>query len=714
MANNINNIDALHRQFPEFFRTKVNQNWKAIIEAIGEEDQFIADLAEAVRQQFFVKTANRPYLDRLGSNVKVDRPRFVGMDDPTFRRYIPILAYQPKQVKLIIDTLLDIFFFKESTTAFIESEAFEPFELEDGWQLEYLVDGLNTERIEFNTSDFSNIAAATADEVASAINRQASRSFAIVFDNSVTKRKTIRLFTNTIGSKGSIEMTGGRANIELQFDGFIEESGNGVNTQWTVTKVGDTVTFDFTAGNSPGIEFLNEDDIVIIDLPGNEGSFPIFDVDIANGKFSFVNLFGTPGIFTQTSNRQVKFIRPFKSVVYTRSRRAVSWETSPGNLIVELPTSPPVVRRSLQGSAHINGLSDNVINRVSDSELELEDASAWPASGGTFLLQNREEIVTKIETPSETTTTTYNSNTRIQGFDQKYTYTGKSGNTLTGVSPALPQLAALNEFGITTISRNTSNIMTVDTSVAHDFQVGEYVIISGSTPDPGPPANVEMIIPADGTWLITEVTSPTQFRVFSFGDEGLATGGTARVERIGTANAGALAILFTAAEASETDIIGPYIWDEDAAFVLSEQTGSTAEEIKAGQVFKTLQLGTNNIPAEAGEVIFDFGTEVQEGPIRYLFKPSDNTIALDPAYIFQEDHENGATITRINRRGGHSLRGDGSEYAPYITDTAIAREILQELILEVKSVGIFVEFLVRFPEQLYATLDVYRSGVDPG
>jgi hypothetical protein len=49
-----------------------------------------------------------------------------------------------------------------------------------------------------------------------------------------------------------------------------------------------------------------------------------------------------------------------------------------------------------------------------------------------------------------------------------------------------------------------------------------------------------------------------------------------------------------------------------------------------------------------------------------------------------------------------------------VTDTAIAREILQELILEVKSVGIFVEFLIRFPEQLYATIDVYRSGEDPG
>ena len=52
----------------------------------------------------------------------------------------------------------------------------------------------------------------------------------------------------------------------------------------------------------------------------------------------------------------------------------------------------------------------------------------------------------------------------------------------------------------------------------------------------------------------------------------------------------------------------------------------------------------------------------------------------------------------INRRGAHVMSGSGKEFAPYITDTAVAREILQNIILTVKSVGIFVDFLVRYPE----------------
>lgn len=55
------------------------------------------------------------------------------------------------------------------------------------------------------------------------------------------------------------------------------------------------------------------------------------------------------------------------------------------------------------------------------------------------------------------------------------------------------------------------------------------------------------------------------------------------------------------------------------------------------------------------------------------------------------------------------MSGIGKEYSAYITDPGVAREILQDLMRQVKSVGIFIEFLVRFPQQLYSTLDVYRS-----
>jgi hypothetical protein len=150
MPANKNMIDSLHDQMPALFNTQQNTVWKALIGTVGESDQETLELIEAVRNQFFVKTASRPYLDRLGAANMVQRPRFIGMDDPTFRRFIPVMAYNPKQVKAIFDDLVDIFYNKESTTSYTSSILNEPFSLKDGWELEYEIDSYTKERIVFN------------------------------------------------------------------------------------------------------------------------------------------------------------------------------------------------------------------------------------------------------------------------------------------------------------------------------------------------------------------------------------------------------------------------------------------------------------------------------------------------------------------------------------------------------------------------------------
>lgn len=65
MANNKNKTDRLHDQMPRFLKTRANPNWQALIGALGESDQNLADLVEEVRKQMFIKTASRPYLDRF-------------------------------------------------------------------------------------------------------------------------------------------------------------------------------------------------------------------------------------------------------------------------------------------------------------------------------------------------------------------------------------------------------------------------------------------------------------------------------------------------------------------------------------------------------------------------------------------------------------------------------------------------------------------------
>lgn len=837
MAQNKGKIDQIHDLLPKHFNSKTNTNWKAIIEALGEQDQNTADLVTEVRKQFFVKTASRPYLDRLAANNKIARPRLVGMDDPSFRQYIPVLSYQPKQVKLIVDQLLDIFFFKESTTAYITSSTFQPFNLNDGWELELSVDEQYIDRVIFTPSDFSDINNAQANEIVAAINRQTKYCYATAYYDSITKNTFIRMFTNTVGSKGSLRILGGRANIALRFNGFIDTAGNGVNTEWTITKVGDEATFTNTGGANPGIDKLQEGDIAIIDLPSNFGSFVITNVDLVNNSFKFINLFATPGVYTNTSADDVKFIRPQKFVAYLNPRRAMTWETSPGEITVEMPTSPPVVKRSLKGSVHINGQFSQMSNRISDTALEVADAYQFPESG-TFWLERVDAIVQRIVTPTENEVVTRTMNTRLQHNMDRYEYTSRVsllttgdivegnsqiinlasvaglqqghqiihpafppytritsiiglvvntsfpatasgtsenikflGNQLTGITPQLPIAAGLNEFTLTSLTR-TSNVVTGTTPSPHGYLVGDTVAIAGSSgiqvgtatgdvtlgsniitnvssmsgvapgiviAGPGIPvgtliqSNTLTTITMSGVATLTTIgaaltysenlnlggvitsITPTTFSYTKLGTNGSATTpGTSRVERIGLANSGSKVILTDAISNQVSRITGSYIWDQASSFVLSSNTATINDSIQAGKIVRLLSTSTNSMSADGGFLIFDYGRNTQEGPVRYLYKPTDSTIAIDPSYTFKYSHSANSPIVAISRKGPHQMSGKASEYPAYVTDPSEARLILQELIRSVKSAGIFVNFLVRYPEQLYATLDVYNSGIDPG
>jgi hypothetical protein len=345
------------------------------------------------------------------------------------------------------------------------------------------------------------------------------------------------------------------------------------------------------------------------------------------------------------------------------------------------------------------------------------------------------------------------------------------GSQLTGISPNLPTLSSLNEISLSSLSR-TSNVVTATTPAPHDYQVGEPVIIYGSdgiltlsttgnytlnsnlvtslasvsglapgmlVVSPGFPSGTKVVSVSgftatmsnnatstlvggslnfredlNGGFIITSTTSNT-FTYDLIGTNGIAgTSGSSRVERFGFSNNGSKVYVTDAIKEDVSRIKGPYVWDQAAPFVLSSMSGVTTQQIQAGKIVRLLNLGTNDIPSEGGYVIFNYGLSNQEGPVRYLYKPTSDTIAIDPSYTFKYNHSIGSVMTLIGTKGPHAMSTRGDEYPPYITDPSEARVILQELIRSVKSAGIFVNFLVRYPEQLYATLDVYQSGNDPG
>lgn len=706
MANNRKAVDNLHDQLNPYFNTRVNPNWKAIIEAIGESDQDIADLIEEVRKQFFISSAYRPYLDRLAANYKISRPKVVGMDDATLRKYVPILAYQPKQVKSIVDQLLDIFFFKESTTAFTQTSVYGPFIIKDSWDLQYLIDGSNEENIIFSSLDFNDPLNATAEEIVTAINRQAKHSFAVVFSDKVARRDYVRLFTNTIGSKGSIEIKGGRADISLKFPGIVDGAGSGIDTQWTISKIGDTARLTYAGGTGANLFLIEVGDNVVIDMPGNSGTFTILNVNIADSYFDFQNLFATPGSFDHATNPgyYVRFVRPERSVVYTRDNRSVVWEVTPGEIIIEMPSTPPVVRRKLKGSAHLNGPVTNMVTRNSDTSITVDDrANEWPSSG-QFVIQHIDEVKCRIITPTVDEVTTQTIDTNFDIDHSRFSYTSKTqvtgGYILSGISPSLPVAAGVQELLIASAQSDSKGVLTITTTTAHRIAaIGSVKVYN--VPSPATSLN--------GIFDVIDVVDDHTFTCQSSSNATAPIGsGNVRIERIGLADAGSP--VYLTSSIANSGILGPYMYDTLAPFIVSSYVGTSSQEIRAGNIVLNLQINTpNNIPNEEGYIIFDYGLNSQEGPVRYLYKASSGMIALDPAYVFKYNHSVGTTITAIRRKGAVVMGGLGKEYAFYVSDPAKARQILQDLISQVKSVGLFLKYIIRYPTLYYSEYDVYSE-----
>jgi hypothetical protein len=149
---------------------------------------------------------------------------------------------------------------------------------------------------------------------------------------------------------------------------------------------------------------------------------------------------------------------------------------------------------------------------------------------------------------------------------------------------------------------------------------------------------------------------------------------------------------------TESDFLGPYIYDPTAAGVLTELSTTTTTLIEAGQPYRA--LGTVNSLAftdATGYLMFDFGTADQEGPVRYVGRSGDKLLLLDPAYVFQLTHAVGADVTMLSKRAPIVLSGLGTEYPAYLTAIAPGRLYCQDLIDQLVATGLTVIVTVLYP-----------------
>lgn len=422
-------------------------NVDAVLNALASSNAaYLINQVAAVNDQLYIVSASDRYLDERLAQYGLSRPSAVGLSDEVFRD-IGIQVKNRKQVRDLIDNLLNSIFGDEFVRASNSATAIEPYNLEDLETLSVNFDGRTTATITFHTSEFVSISAATAQEVADAITASL-RSLGlnhIAISKNDGNGNYVEIISSTIGPASSVTVVGGSAQDQLLFPSVVPAGGN-TSTQWTITsQSGGIMRFTWSGGADPRLGKVVTGNYVNIFGGGfsssaNEGSFTIVDSvggAVNSSYFEISNPIGMTGIITQGADDAVLFFNPTKQTLSTRTSYAALYQTQSRVLQIFLPAATKVVRRDRIGSAHLHDPSDPIsflpdqqgpyiydlsqpftigaaqttldqeLDATSSRVIQVADASQFPDAQGYFVLgygtETQEGPIPYISRPSNST-----------------------------------------------------------------------------------------------------------------------------------------------------------------------------------------------------------------------------------------------------------------------------------------------------------------------
>jgi len=420
------------------------KNTDAILYALATAmSTYLVNQAAAVNDSMYIVSAQAQYLDELLAASGITRPDNVGLSDDIYSS-LGISVKNRKQVRDLLNVILDDLFGDLYTKANVSSLNVEPYNLMNGDDLIINFDENHTSTITFTTSQFQDIAAALAQEVADAITKQlrakGQTGTAVVGNNG--NGNFIQIFSDTIGPASSVTVMGGSAQNDFIFPEIVPAGGN-MSTQWTITNQnGGLLRFTWSGGSDPRIGKLQAGYYVNIFGGGftsssNEGSYTIVKMQggtVNIAYFEINNPLGTTGIVVEGVDNAVLFYNPVKSILNNQNLYAALYQVQANTLQIFLPASTQIVRRSREGAAFIQDgqpsspgqygpyiyniqqsftigayettLNEN-LNSISPKVIQVANSSSFPNSFGYLVLdygsENQEGPIPYIATPSSTT-----------------------------------------------------------------------------------------------------------------------------------------------------------------------------------------------------------------------------------------------------------------------------------------------------------------------
>ena len=141
--------------------------------------------------------------------------------------------------------------------------------------------------------------------------------------------------------------------------------------------------------------------------------------------------------------------------------------------------------------------------------------------------------------------------------------------------------------------------------------------------------------------------------------------------------------------------LGSYIKDPDKKYSITSKRGVLGQDIIEGQIIPTLTMeDASSLPSDEGYLIINAWRENEESMVRYIGRPNNTTLLLDPIYSFKSSHAQGEPVNLI-QVPQKDVSKDGSDYAIYIVGVTAARILAQDIIKSIIASGVVVRWIVR-------------------
>lgn len=334
----MNKFERLCKALPSLYKPELNVMVGGLLKAWAISDENLEVQISNAKDQLFVKTAADKYLNALGSNAGVDRSAELGLDDDTFRGLIPILSFYPKQVRETMIALLDVFWGAGFTRANVSSGNSEVFNFGTSSAIggtaifikdSNIVQGLGTNFLsQVVVGDYIKPTASSGHYYAkvSQIISDTELELTLPWSNEIV--------LNTSVVKGIIRelqysVDKNRYSSTIRFIPNAFEDLESITAQELVTFINNNLEHSKYITASAFYDPIGGTKLNLrTNTPGLQGSIQI------NG--------GDANIVSRLN---------FDIALHNETKAAV-YEINPNEIVVRIPSSVPVLRRSLKGSSH--------------------------------------------------------------------------------------------------------------------------------------------------------------------------------------------------------------------------------------------------------------------------------------------------------------------------------------------------------------------------